>query len=118
MGRRRRDGRDVSCLPAYGKRQVQSSTGPNKFRSRPTPSFPPPPTKPDRAVRTFRVEIEDSGSDSDLSGSNGEEEPRYVFVAAASDRMNNLGDQMAGPGEKHLDGSADRVKMHKACTDC
>ena len=69
-------------------------------------------------MRTLRVEVENSGSDSDLSGSNGEEEPQNVFVAATSDRMNILGDQGANPGEKRLEGSADRITMNKACTHC
>ena len=106
-------------LRAYQRmknRQAQSSTGSNKFRSRPTPSFPPTPAKPDRGLRALRVEIEESGPDSYLSGSNGEEEPRNVFVAATSDRMKNLGDQGADPGENCLEGSADCVTLNKACT--
>ena len=47
-----------------------------------------------------------------------EEEPRNVFVAAASDRIKNLGDQSADSGEKPLEGSEDRVKMYKAYTHC
>ena len=47
-----------------------------------------------------------------------EEEPRNVFVAAASDRRKNLGDQSADSGEKRLEGSDDRVKMYKAYTHC
>ena len=62
--------------------------------------------------------IEDSGSDSDLSGSNGKEELRNVFVAATSYRMKNLGDEGADPGEKRLEGSADRITMNKSCTHC
>ena len=64
------------------------------------------------------MEIEDSGSDSDLSRSNGEEEPQNVFVAATSDRINNLGDQGVYPGEKRLEGSADHFTMKKSCTHC
>ena len=70
------------------------------------------------AVRAIRVEIEDSGSDSALSRSNGEEKPRNVFVAATSDLLKDLGDQGAGPAEKRLDGSATRITLNKACTHC
>ena len=71
-------------------RQIRSSTESNKFRSRPTPDFHPTAANPVRAVRTLRVEIEDSGPDSDLSGSNGEEEPRHVLVAATSYRTKKV----------------------------
>ena len=66
-------------------------------------------------MRALRVEIEDSGLDSDLSGSNGEEESRYVFVASTSDRMKNLSEQGADSGEpeKRLDSSTGRVTMKK-----
>ena len=47
-----------------------------------------------------------------------EEEPRTVLLAAASDRIKNLGDQSADSGEKPLEGSEDRVKMYKAYTHC
>ena len=99
-------------------RHVQSSTGSNKFRSRPIPAFSLTPAKPARAVKALRVEIEDSGSDSDLSGSNAEEEPRNVFVAATSDRMKNVVDKGADPGDKRLEGSANRFTLNKACTHC
>ena len=82
-------------LRAYQRienRQAQPYTGSNKFRARPTPSFTPSPTKPYCVVRFLRSEIEDTGLYSDLSGSNGEEEPRRVFVTANSDHVKNLGD--------------------------
>ena len=48
------------------------------------------------------MEIEESGSDSDLSRSEGKEKPRNVFVATTSDRIKNLRDQGADPDEKLL----------------
>ena len=59
---------------------------------RPTPYYPPTPAKPARAVRALRVEIQESGSEIDFSGSSREEEPRNVFVAATSECMKNLRD--------------------------
>ena len=41
-----------------------------------------------------------------------------MFVAATSDRIDNLGDQGADPGEKRLEGITDCVMMNKACTHC
>ena len=63
----------------------------------------PTPAKPDCAVRALRVEIEDNESDSDLSGSEREGEPRCIFVAATSDRTKMFGDQGTDPHEKRLD---------------
>ena len=41
-----------------------------------------------------------------------------MFVSATSDRMKNCGDQGGDPDEKRLEGSADRVTMTKARTNC
>ena len=63
-------------------------------------------------MRTLHVEIEESGSDSDLSRSEGKEKPRNVFVATTSDRMKKLEEQGADPDEKLLKVSVDRVMMN------
>ena len=51
------------------------------------------PAKPARAVRVIHVEGTDSDSESDLSGSDTEREPRNIFVAATSDRPTKFGYQ-------------------------
>ena len=63
-------------------------------------------------MTTLRVEIEDSGSDLDLSGLNREKGPRNVLVVASSDRVNNLGDQITILGEIILEGGADCVTIN------
>ena len=63
-------------------------------------------------MTTLRVEIEDSGSDLDLSGLNREKGQRNVLVVASSDRVNNLGDQITILGEIILEGGADCVTIN------
>ena len=85
-----------ATLRAYQRmesRCAQTYSGSNKFRPRPAQPASPTPAKLTRAVSTLRVDVEDSDSDYDLSGSDGDMEPRNVFGAAASDRPKKMGNK-------------------------
>ena len=63
------------------------------YSDRDLPQVSPSTGEPARATRSLRAKIEDSGSNSDVSRSDGKEKLLTVFVAVTLDRMKKLADQ-------------------------
>ena len=71
------------------KRKCNLAASSSKFRSRSASPYTPSPSKPARAVLAIHVGGDSSSSESNIIGSDSDEEHRRVYVTTAADQTMN-----------------------------
>ncbi|OWY96790.1 LOW QUALITY PROTEIN: hypothetical protein PHMEG_00032856, partial [Phytophthora megakarya] len=89
-------------------RQDKAHAGSNKLRQKSTPET----TKKARAVRAIQKAEDHSGSESDASGSEQEDECRRVYLAESKER------EIQAPTPAHQDNPDHTTMSQKNCTHC
>ena len=99
------------------KRKCNLAASSSKFRSRSASPYTPSPSKPARAVLAIHVGGDSSSSESNIIGSDSDEEHRRVYVTTAADQtMNRSNERPTKPRLGDRERDQDGAGGHKSCT--